>query len=68
MVLYKIILKCYSFIMKELSIQYFLVKIIVNFIFTYFDRIYTLVVLIILKILLHYFFPPILKSFYTNIL
>ena len=34
----------------------------------YFDRIYALVILIILKLLLHYFFSRILKSFYTNIL
>ena len=54
--------------MKEILIQYFLDKIIVHFIFTYFDRIYTLVILIILKILLHNFFSRILKSFYTNIL
>ena len=52
--------------MKEISISYFLVKIIAAFWFYICDKIYTSVVLIILKLLLHYFFSCILKNFYVN--
>ena len=52
--------------MKEISISYFSVKIIAAFWFYICDRIYALVILIILKLLLHYFFSRILKNFYVN--